>query len=67
MILTFIGTTLKAFFSAGVAFLTGLSTVLVNDASLGDLTDGQWVAICLGTLVSFGGVYGITNRPAKKA
>ena len=61
--MTFIGTALKAFFAAAVAFLTGLSTSLSADSGLGDITDQQWIFIALGTLVALGGVYGISNRP----
>lgn len=57
-----IAMTLRAIFAAAAALGTGLSAVLVNDASLGDLTDGQWVTIAVGALVAFGGVYGLTNR-----
>lgn len=54
--------TLRALYAAAAAIGTGLSAVLVNNASIGDLTDGQWVVIAVGALAAFGGVYGITNR-----
>ncbi len=60
--MTFIGTALKAFFAAAVAFLSGLVTVLVGDTGFGDITSGQWVTLVLATLIAFGGVYGLTNK-----
>ena len=62
--MTFIGTALKAFFAAVIAFLTGLSTSLSADSGFGDITDQQWIFVAIGTLVAFGGVYGISNRAA---
>jgi hypothetical protein len=59
-----IGTSLRAIFAGLVAFGTALTTVLVDDASIGDLTDGQWLIAALGALIAFGGVWGITNKPA---
>lgn len=52
----------KAIFAGVVAALTALSTVLVDDASLGDLTDGQWVVVVLGALVAAGGVYALPYK-----
>ncbi len=60
----YLGTILRAIFAALVAFLTGLSTSLSADSGFGDITDQQWVFIAIGTLVAFGGVYGITNQKA---
>ena len=51
----------KALYSAIVAALSGLVTVLVGDAGFGDLTAGQWVTIVLAALIAGGGTYGITN------
>lgn len=62
--MTFIAQAAKACFAALVAFLTGLSTSLSADSGFGDVTDQQWVFIVLGTIVAFGGVYGISNRPS---
>lgn len=53
----------KAIFAGIISFLTGLGVPLVGDAGLGDVTIGQWVVIVLGTVVSVGAVYGITNKP----
>lgn len=47
----------KAVYGGLVAFLGAIGTVLVDNASLGDLTDGQWVAAVLATVVAAGGVY----------
>lgn len=61
----YVGMTLRAIFAAAAALGTGLAAVLVDNASIGDLTDGQWVTIALGALVAFGGVFGISNVKAK--
>ena len=53
----------KAIYSAIVAALSGLVTVLVGDAGFGDLTAGQWVTIVLAALIAGGGTYGISNTP----
>ena len=52
----------KAVYGALIAALSGLATVLVGSASVGQVTAGQWVTIVLAALVAGGGVYGITNR-----
>lgn len=57
-------TALKATYAAVVAALSGLVTVLVGNTSFSDLKAGQWVTIALAALVAFGGVYGISNKPA---
>ena len=61
-----IGQIAKAVYSALIAALSGLATVLVGHATLSDVTAGQWVTIALAALVYGGGVYGITNatKPA---
>ena len=51
----------KALYATAVAALGSLGTALVGDATFGDLTDGQWVAVVLVGLVAGGGVYGISN------
>ncbi len=53
----------KAIYAFIVAGLGALATVLVADASVGDLTDGQWVTVVLAALVAGGGVFGIPNSP----
>lgn len=52
----------KAIYATVVGFLSAIGVVLVGDASLGDVTDGQWLAAVLAAVVAGGGVYGITNR-----
>lgn len=54
----------KAIFATITTFLTGLITVVVDDANIGDVTQGQWLAIILATLVAGGGVYGLPNKPS---
>jgi len=51
----------KALFAGATTFVGSTATVLVNDASLGDVTDGQWFMIVGFTLAAIGGVYGIRN------
>jgi hypothetical protein len=53
----------KALLASAIAGLGSLAAVLVGDASLGDVTDGQWATIVLATLVALGGVWGIPNKP----
>ncbi len=55
----------KAVYSALIAALSGLVTVLVGDTGFGDLTAGQWVTIVLAALIAGGGTYGISNGPTK--
>lgn len=57
-----VGLYAKAIYAFVVAGLGAIATVLVNDASVGDLTDGQWVTVALAALVAGGGVFGIPNR-----
>lgn len=52
----------KAIYAFVVAGLGAIATVLVDNASLGDLTDGQWVTVVLAALVAGGGVFGISNK-----
>lgn len=51
----------KAVYAAAIAGLGSLGAVLVGNASFGDVTAGQWVAIVLAALIAGGGVYGIRN------
>jgi hypothetical protein len=51
----------KAIFAGIIAGLSAVAAVLVDNASIGDLTDGQWVTVVLASLVAFGGVAGIKN------
>lgn len=53
----------KAVLASAIAFVGALSTALVDDKGLGEVTDGQWVT-CVGAgLVALGGVYLVPNRP----
>jgi len=56
-------TAAKAWYAGAIAVLGSLATVLVDDASFGDVTSGQWVTIALASLVAGGGVYGLSNQP----
>ena len=51
----------KAVFAGITMFVGSTAAVLVDDRSLGDITDGQWFTIAGFTLAAFGGVYGIRN------
>lgn len=52
----------KALLAAAISFLGAVSTALIDDKSLGQLTDGQWVTAVLAGLVALGAVYGVPNR-----
>lgn len=60
-VLAYVGKSLRSIFAGLVAFGTGLSAVLVGDVGMGDLSDGQWVTIGLGSLIALGGVWGFVN------
>ena len=64
MMITYIAQAAKAFYAGLVAGLGALAAILVGSVGFTDITSGQWVAVALATLVAFGGVYGISNRPA---
>lgn len=51
----------KALYAGVAMFVGSTAVVLVDDASLGDVTDGQWFTIAGFTLAAIGGVYGIRN------
>lgn len=53
----------KAILAALIAGLGALSASLVDNKSLGDVTDGQWVAVAVAFFVALGAVYGVPNRP----
>jgi hypothetical protein len=61
----FVRTAAKAFCAAGIAVLSSLASVFVGETGFGDLTTGQWMTVALAALAAFGGVYGVTNSPAK--
>ena len=52
----------KAALAAVIAGLGALATALVDDKSLGDLSDGQWVTAVLATLVALAAVYAVPNK-----
>lgn len=54
---------LKAFVGAAIAFLSALSTALVDDKSIGDLSDGQWVVAVIAFLTAFAAVWAVPNTP----
>jgi threonine/homoserine efflux transporter RhtA len=52
---------LKAAYSAAMAFLGALATVLGDNVTLGQLTAGQWVTIAAFTLGAAGGTFGLAG------
>ena len=54
---------LKAFVGAIIAFLTSLSTALVDDKGFADITDGQWVVAAIAFLTAFVAVWAVPNTP----
>jgi len=61
-VLKFFGTMARAILAGVIAFGTALTTVLGEKAAtIGGLTQGQWATICLGAVVAFGAVWGVTN------
>jgi hypothetical protein len=55
------GKILKGLYSAVMACLGSLATVLGDNVTLSDLTAGQWVTIAAFTLGAFGGTYGLSG------
>jgi len=53
----------KAFVGAVIAFLSALSTALVDDKSFGDISDGQWVVSVIALLTAFAAVWSVPNTP----
>jgi len=53
------GKILKGLYSAAVAFLGSLATVLTGSATFSNVTAGQWVSASLFALVAFGGTFGL--------
>lgn len=58
---TLAGKLAKAVYAALSALLGSLATILVGNASFGDVTDGQWVTIAAFTLAAFGGAFGLAG------
>lgn len=59
--MTTAGRVLKGIYSAAMAFLGGLATVLSDDVHIHEITDGQWVTLAAFTLGAFGGTYGLAG------
>ena len=57
------GKILKAAYSAAMAFLGALATVLGDNTTLSTLTAGQWVTIAAFTLGAAGGTFGLASWP----
>ena len=55
------GKILKALYSAAMAFLGSLATVLGNNTTISNLTAGQWVTIAAFTLGAAGGTFGLAG------
>lgn len=51
----------KALLAALIAGLGALASALVDDKSLGDVSDGQWVAVVLAFLVALAAVFAVPN------
>jgi hypothetical protein len=57
-------TAAKAVFATVLTFVTGLGAALTTGESLGQVDAKTWLYVAGLSLVSGGGVYGITNRAA---
>lgn len=55
------GKIVKALYSAAMAFLGALATVLGDNTTLSSLTAGQWVTIAAFTLGAAGGTFGLAG------
>lgn len=55
----------KAIYAGVATFVASTAVVLVDDANLGDITDGQWFVIAGFTIAAVGGVFGLTNVPKR--
>jgi len=60
------GKLLKGLYSAAVAVLGALSTVLTGSHTFSDVTAGQWVTMALAGLVAFGGTFGLSTWAGPK-
>lgn len=56
-----VGKLLKALYSAVMALLGALATVLGDGVTLTTVTAGQWVTIAAFTLGAFGGTFGLAG------
>jgi hypothetical protein len=55
------GQLIKGLYSAVVAFLGGLSTILVGSTTFSDVESGQWVALAFAAVIAFGGTLGLSG------
>jgi hypothetical protein len=55
------GQLIKGLYSAAVAFLGGLSTILVGATTFSDVQPGQWVALAFASVIAFGGTLGLSG------
>jgi hypothetical protein len=66
-VVKFLGTMARAILAGAIAFGTGLTAVLGEQTTIGGLTQGQWATICVGAVIAFGAVWGVTNaKPGAK-
>lgn len=54
----------KALVGALIAFLTSLSTALVDGNGLNSVTDGQWVVSVIAFLTALGVIWAVPNEPS---
>ena len=59
--LKYIGKSARSIYAALITFVATTGAFLVNDTTLGDITDGQWFYIAGVSLTAFGGVWGFVN------
>ena len=60
-LLKFFAKASRGVFAGLVMFVGTTGAFLVNDTTLGDITDGQWFYVVGATLTAAGGVWGFTN------
>ena len=58
---------IKALYAGLTVFLGGVAAIVVGDATIGSITDGQWIVIVLATVIAVGGVLGLQAAPATVA
>lgn len=56
-----LGKALKGLYAGGVTFLGMLSTILVGNETVSDVTQGQWVTMLLFSLTAIGGAFGLAG------
>lgn len=55
----------KAIVGALIAFLTSTSTALVDDKSIGDISDGQWVVAVIAFLTALAVIWAVPGSPSE--